>query len=70
MDWLAWLLKRESRKGEIPSVRSIQFDASGWTPTKTGNGSLEWRNSDGDTLRAGFCHKLSDLTLALLTSIP
>ena len=57
MHWLTQLLKRQQRSsGSL--LRSIQFDTGHWILTKRRRNSLEWRNSEGDTLCASVDDKL------------
>lgn len=49
MHWLTQLLKARA-SGSV--LHSVQFDTKGWTLAKRRRNSLEWRNADGDTLRA------------------
>jgi tetratricopeptide (TPR) repeat protein len=59
MHWLTQLLKRQPRSsGSL--LRSVQFDTKGWTLAKRRRNSLEWRNADGDTLRACVDSKLPE----------
>jgi tetratricopeptide (TPR) repeat protein len=57
MHWLTQLLKRHPRSsGSL--LHSVQFNTKGWTLGKRRRNSLEWRNADGDTLRACVDSKL------------
>ena len=49
MHWLTQLLKARA-SGSV--LHSVQFDTKGWILAKRRRNSLEWRNADGDTLRA------------------
>ena len=51
MHWLTQLLKRPP-SASAWLLCSIQFDTETWTLAKRRRDSLEWRNADGDTLRA------------------
>jgi tetratricopeptide (TPR) repeat protein len=58
MHWLTQLLKRPpSASGSL--LHTVRLDTEGWTLAKRRRDSLEWRNADGDTLRACVDNNLS-----------
>jgi tetratricopeptide (TPR) repeat protein len=50
MQWLTRILKGPRASGSL--LDSIKFDTRGWTLAKQRRNALEWRNADGDALRA------------------
>ena len=55
MSWMQRLLGNESAvstASTAPGVRSIRFDTTGWKEKQASNDAVQWRNADGDVLRA------------------
>lgn len=65
MNWLTRLLKRAQAGSDVPSVRLLQFDTSGWSRTRKSPQSVEWRNAEGDTLCARVHPKPAEQLSAL-----
>lgn len=53
MTWLTRFFRGESNEPGASSIHSVRFDTGGWLPGKPTARSLNWSNSDGDTLSAG-----------------
>jgi tetratricopeptide (TPR) repeat protein len=52
MSWLRRVFGDEKVASTAPGVRSIRFDSAGWKEQQASNEAAEWRNADGDVLRA------------------